>query len=84
MDGAIQRYQGAEIFSLNIDDLDVDELERRLEMAVANPDAAEICGVHKTCNCPNLGSCGTYCSRGWPASAGLTAGAPRAAPAAQP
>jgi hypothetical protein len=62
MDGAIQKYQGAEIFSLNIDDLDVDELERRLEMAIANPEAIGICGVNKECTCPSLGSCGTYCS----------------------
>lgn len=61
MDGQIQKYQGAEIFSLNIDDLDVDELERRLEMAVANPDAAGVCGILKECNCPSLTSCGTYC-----------------------
>jgi hypothetical protein len=61
MDGAIQKYQGAEIFSLNIDDLDIDELERRLEMAVANPDALEACLKNTTCKCDQLSSCGQYC-----------------------
>ena len=58
MDG--QKLQ-PQIFSLNIDDLDVDELERRLEMAVANPDSLEVCGSNKQCTCPSLSSCGTYC-----------------------
>jgi hypothetical protein len=49
-----------EIFSLNIDDLDVEELERRLEMSVA---AAEMdaCISNKQCACGQLSSCGTYC-----------------------
>ncbi|HEX8453421.1 MAG TPA: hypothetical protein VF647_15070 [Longimicrobium sp.] len=58
MDG--QKLQ-PQIFSLNIDDLDVEELERRLEMAVANPDSLDVCGVNRECNCAKLGSCGTYC-----------------------
>jgi hypothetical protein len=54
------RKTGVEIFSLNIDDLDVDELERRLEMSVA---AAEIeaCISNKNCGCGALTSCGSYC-----------------------
>jgi hypothetical protein len=47
-----------EIVSLNIDELDVAELERRLEMAVAS---IEICGSNRTCSCGQLSSCGTYC-----------------------
>ena len=54
------RRTAVEIFSLNIDDLDVDELERRLEMSVA---AAEMdaCISNKECGCEKLTSCGTYC-----------------------
>jgi hypothetical protein len=47
-----------EIVSLNIDELDVAELERRLEMAVAMFD---VCVQNKDCNCGQLTSCGTYC-----------------------
>ena len=49
-----------EIFSLNIDDMDVAELERRLEMAVA---AAQIdaCISNLDCNCGALTSCVTFC-----------------------
>ena len=60
MDAPIQQYHG-EIFSLNIDDLDVAELERRLEMAVAAA-AIDACIANKECGCPSLTSCGTYCS----------------------
>jgi hypothetical protein len=59
MDAPIQKYH-SEIFSLNIDDLDVEELERRLEMAVAVT-AIEACISNKNCSCPSLASCGTYC-----------------------
>jgi len=50
-----------EVFSLNIDDLDVAALEQRLEMAVA---AAEMdaCVSDKDCNCPKLVSCENYCN----------------------
>ncbi len=62
------------VFSLNIDGLDVDELERRLEMAVASnypypnpyPDMGP-CGAHCMCNgnscspCPQLTHCESYC-----------------------
>jgi hypothetical protein len=47
-----------ELVSLNIDQLDVMELERRLEMAVV---AIEICGSNKSCGCEKLSSCGSYC-----------------------
>ena len=59
MSAPVQKYPG-EIFSLNIDDLDVAELERRLEMAVA---LAEIdaCISNKECGCAKLSSCGSYC-----------------------
>jgi hypothetical protein len=60
MGKAIQKYQGpggGEIVSLNIDDLDIVELERRLEMAVA----AFGCPPNCSCNCPMLVSCGTFC-----------------------
>ena len=60
MDAPIQRYQ-AEIFSLNIDDLDVAELERRLEMAVAAA-AIDACIANKECACGALTSCGQYCN----------------------
>lgn len=62
MGTSIQKYQGAgggEIVSLNIDDLDVVELERRLEMAVA-VGAGEVCFNH--CVCPSLVTCGTFCT----------------------
>jgi hypothetical protein len=49
----------SEIVSLNIDDLDVAELQRRLEMAVAS---VEVCVSHKSCSCDALATCGTYCS----------------------
>ena len=61
MDGAIQKFQAVGIFSLNIDDLDIDELERRLEMAVANPESLEACVKNTTCKCDQLASCGQYC-----------------------
>jgi len=45
-----------EVTSLNFADLDVEELEHRLEMASAQPMAAPwICGAHV--DCPNL-TCG--------------------------
>jgi hypothetical protein len=43
----------AELESLNIDDLDIEELERRLELASAIVASAE--------GCPNLQTCATYC-----------------------
>jgi hypothetical protein len=60
MEGPIQKHQG-EIFSLNIDDLDVGELERRLEMAVALTQI-DACVANKSCNCGALSSCGQYCN----------------------
>ena len=48
-----------EILSLNIEDLDVVELERRLEMAIAFG-AEAFCG--KFCDCPHLQTCGTFCT----------------------
>jgi len=60
MAGPVQKYRG-EIFSLNIDDLDVAELERRLEMAVAAA-AIDVCVSNKECACGQLTSCTTYCS----------------------
>ena len=53
-----------EVFSLNIDDLDVDELERRLEMAVANAEVNPCvahCACHIDCTCSALTSCGAFC-----------------------
>ncbi len=64
MGTSIQKYRGGgagEILSLNIEDLDVVELERRLEMAVAFS-AATVCVVNHTCSCGSLSSCGTFCS----------------------
>ena len=61
MGKSIQKYRGAataEIVSLNIDELDVVELERRLEMAVA---AGLGCPSDCSCNCPSLVTCGTFC-----------------------
>lgn len=48
-----------EIASLNIDDLDVAELERRLEMAVA---VSAMCIANHSCSCGSLTSCGTFCN----------------------
>lgn len=62
MGTSLQKYQGAgagEIVSLNIDDLDVVELERRLEMAVAVTGGLDCA---KFCDCPSLQSCGTFCT----------------------
>jgi hypothetical protein len=64
MGKAIEKYQGAgprEILSLNIEDLDVVELERRLEMAVAFGTSG-VCGVKTCATCTQLTSCGTYCN----------------------
>ena len=64
MGASIQKYQGAgagEIVSLNIEDLNVVELERRLEMAVAVA-AAGFCGVNHSCDCSALTSCNTFCN----------------------
>jgi hypothetical protein len=61
MDGAIERSRVTdveEIVSLNIDELDVAELERRLEMAVAS---IEVCGSNKSCSCGALSSCTSFC-----------------------
>ena len=63
MDGA-KGARAGEIFSLNIDDLDVDELERRLEMAVASAVAecaAMSCNAYTACDCPALSSCAVFC-----------------------
>jgi len=64
MGTAIQKYQASatgEIVSLNIEDLDVVELEHRLEMAVAMG-AAGVCIVLHSCSCDALTSCGTFCN----------------------
>jgi hypothetical protein len=61
MGKAIQKHQRAgEILSLNIEDLDVVELEHRLEMAVALS-SADVCIVNHSCSCGALASCGTFC-----------------------
>ncbi len=49
-----------EVVSLNIEDLDVVELQRRLEMSVANI-SASLCVCNSSCNCTTLTSCGTFC-----------------------
>ena len=53
--------QAGELVSLNAADLAVEELEQRLELALALApiDVAWKCG----CDCPELESCGEYCSR---------------------
>ena len=71
MEGSIQKFRGdeaqealsvkaEEILSLNLDDLDISELERRLEMAVAM--VMDACGIYQSCSCGSLSSCGTYCT----------------------
>jgi len=62
MEGPIRKDPG--IRSLNLDDLDVAELERRLEMAVALAEpacAAMSCHVYTACNCAELSSCAVFC-----------------------
>ena len=49
-----------EIVILNIEELDVVELQRRLEMSVAYISAGA-CGCHSACICSSLNSCGTFC-----------------------
>jgi len=44
-----------EILNLNIDDLDIEELERRIELAMATPMLSEPCGCNAPC--PNLTCC---------------------------
>ena len=64
MAASIQKYRATgagEIVSLNIEDLDVVELERRMEMSVALA-AADFCGVNHSCTCTSLTSCNTFCS----------------------
>ena len=57
MDAPIRKHHG-EIRSLNIDDLDVAELGRRLERAVASVEGPT-CTSNKDC-CPPLAWCGNY------------------------
>jgi len=51
-----------EVVSLNIEDLDVVELQRRLEMSVANI-SARLCVCFSSCNCSELTSCATFCEQ---------------------
>ncbi|HEY0481802.1 MAG TPA: hypothetical protein VGD37_29995 [Kofleriaceae bacterium] len=52
----IDPVSSSEIESLNADDLDIEELEHRIELASTSPDPfGWICGVD--INCPNL-TCG--------------------------
>ena len=39
----------------------MDNIERRLEMAVALA-AADFCGINHSCSCSSLTSCNTFCS----------------------
>jgi hypothetical protein len=47
------------LMSFDVDDVSVEELERRFELALSFwvPDLGDT-----TCRCPHLESCGTYCS----------------------
>ena len=56
----MNRVNPHEVVSLNIDDLDVVDLERRLEMVVAV--RADICIINRDCNCSQRVSCGTFCA----------------------
>jgi len=61
MEGAIRNHAPrGEIISLNIDALDVDELDRRLEMALACADCV-CCLCYSSCDCAALTSCGAFC-----------------------
>jgi hypothetical protein len=52
---ADKKDERQELESLNIDDLDIEELERRLELASAGLSlGAEV-------DCPKLTGCSTYC-----------------------
>lgn len=54
-----------ELSSLNDDDLDVEELERRLELSVVTVGAAgggSDCIADCACYCPRLNSCNTFCT----------------------
>jgi hypothetical protein len=53
-----------EIELLNADALDVEELERRLEMAVSMPDFGLYCGADCGSNC--IANCGSNCQANCP------------------
>ena len=55
--------RGDEVFPLDLDDPDVDELERRLEMSVAAAGEcpAMTCNVFSACECPRLSGCAVFC-----------------------
>jgi hypothetical protein len=60
----VARQQGGDMVPLNdgvvdfdLDSVQVEELERRFEMALALPAVPDT-----ICRCPQLQTCGTYCS----------------------
>jgi hypothetical protein len=59
MDAPARTHPG-EVVSLTLTDLNVEELERRLELAVATL-AAQSCSVFSDCYCQRLASCGVFC-----------------------
>ena len=54
-----KQHPSPEILSLNLDDLDVEEMERRLELASAwpHPGGVERCFLNASCG-DNSGGCG--------------------------
>jgi len=64
------RIDRADIIDLNLDELDVEALEQRLELATAHLDDAwdectscgnlMTCGTFESDNCPSLTQCSTY------------------------
>lgn len=63
----VKDHSTDEITSLNIDNLDVDELERRLELALTGPHllswcGIDICGCDGTlCGCDSFDICVALC-----------------------
>lgn len=51
-----QDEAGEDVVDLNVSDLDIEQLEQRLELAAAHLDEAFL----DCTTCPNLGDCGTF------------------------
>lgn len=61
-----------EIVSLNLDDLDIEELERRLEMASGITALGYLCGADCGSNC--VGNCGGLCAANCPGNCTVNVG----------
>ncbi|HSR67384.1 MAG TPA: hypothetical protein VLU25_05535 [Acidobacteriota bacterium] len=53
----MKKDQNQELEPLNLDEMGIEEIERRLEMAVAAAEAGLYCGSNCGGDCPNLECC---------------------------